>query len=210
MQLSPDAFNAFLGAIGQQFQWRRAYACPCVNPHSGAAKQGCPNCHGKGQYWVAPVAAVAGMASQEIQQKWQQFGRYEEGDAVVTIGSDSPMYAMGQFDRVTMLNNKDPFSMVLTRGNNDVLHFMVDAFARCYWLDNASAIVEGGLPVADANGNLTWPNGGAPPAGTQYSLTGSKFSEYYVFDKYPSDRGEHSGALLPKKVVLRKFDLFGR
>jgi hypothetical protein len=59
-------------------------------------------------------------------------------------------------------------------------------------------------------GNLSWPNGGGPPIGVTYSLTGTKFDEYFIFLNLPSDRNEHEGARLPKKVTLRKWDLFGR
>ena len=43
-----------------------------------------------------------------------------------------------------------------------------------------------------------------------YSLTGKKFDEYFIFGQYPSDRNQHSGMRLPRKLVARKWDLFGR
>lgn len=210
MHLSPEEFNAFLGDLGQQMAWRQSFACPCINPNSGAAKPGCPNCKGKGHFWSLPLNTVAGMSGQGAQKQWAQFGNYEQGDVVITIGSDSPMYAIGQFDRVTLLNNDEAFSMPLTRGMNDVLHFQVVRFTRCFWLNQAGALVDGGLPVVDGAGVLSWPAGGEPPQATQYSLCGVRSNEYYCFDSMPSERNEHSGAQLPKKVVLRKFDLFGR
>ena len=33
--------------------------------------------------------------------------------------------------------------------------------------------------------------------------------EYYCFQEIPIDRPEHSGAALPRRVALRRFDLFG-
>lgn len=234
MRLNPAAFNSHLNHIGQQFMWRKSFRCPCVNPNSGAAKPGCPVCSGKGSIWNPAVAAVAGMAGQKIQQRWQQMGQWQDGDAVVTIGSDSPMYEMGKYDRVLMLNSTDYFSLVLTHGGpQEKIHEPVEKIKRVFWLKpDGSGIFEGGIPTVNADGTLAWNNtyplyangiyptdgsqvangttNGEPPIGVQYSITGTRFSEYFIWDQFPSDRNEHSGARLPKRVVLRRFDLFGR
>lgn len=211
MRLNPAAFNAHLGFIGQQFTWRKADRCPCVNPNSGAGKPGCPQCGGKSVLWAAAAPAVAGMASQQVQLRWAQFGQWQDGDAVVTIPENSPMYNAGQYDRVLMLNSTDYFSLTLTRGDaQEKIHEPVEKITRVFWLDANSAIVEGAVfPTVNADGSLTWPADGAPPAGTQYTIGGTRFSEYFVWGPYPSDRNEHSGARLPKRVVLRRFALFG-
>lgn len=196
--------------MGQQFKYRKSFHCPCVNPRSGQATPGCPQCGGKGRMWIAPVPAIAGVASASVQQQWAQFGMWQDGDAVLSIGSDSPMYGMAQFDRVTMLNNTSVFSLVLTRGGvNERLFDPVETVTRVFWLDANKAIVEGGIPSVAADGALTW-TAGAPPAGTQYSITGTRYAEYFCYGGFPSNRGEHQGALLPKRVVLRRFDLYGR
>lgn len=211
MHLNPAAFNAWLGGnIGQSFKWRKAYRCPCANPHSGAATPGCPQCAGKAYLWVPSVDGTAGMSGQNIQLKWAQFGQWQEGDAVVTIPENSALFEMGQFDRVTMMNSTDYFSMPLIHGDaKEKLYEPIEKITRVFWLDVNKAIVEGGIPVVNADGTLTWASG-APPVGTTYSITGTKYSEYFCFSGYPSDRNEHFGARLPKRVVLRRFDLFGR
>ena len=43
-----------------------------------------------------------------------------------------------------------------------------------------------------------------------YSMTGRRLPEYICYHDFPQDRAHHSGARLPRKVVLRKFDLLGR
>lgn len=212
MRFNPGAFNSWLGNIGQQFTWRKAYSCPCVNPHSAAAKPNCPQCDGKGQIWVSAVPAVAGMAGQKVQREWAQYGLWQSGDAVVTIPENSPMYEMGQFDRVIMLNSTDYFSRVLTSGSQtERVSDPVEKIDRVFWLDAQSNIVEGSIPTVNADGTLTFPVGGInPPAGTQYTITGTRFSEYFCWGMFPSDRNEHQGMRLPKRVVLRRFDLFSR
>ena len=113
MQLSPTRFNRLLrppGGLGQKVSWRRAYACPCRHPHSGAALPGCLQCAGCGVIWSAPKAAWTGLASMRVAREWANFGLWESGDVVLTIPSDSPLYAAGEHDRLVMLDSSEPFS----------------------------------------------------------------------------------------------------
>ncbi|NPT44347.1 hypothetical protein GNZ12_24155 [Paraburkholderia sp. 1N] len=217
MQFSPQAFNQFLGPngnIGQQYAWYQSFACPCVDPHSGAANPSCPLCIGRGRQYAAPVNGVAGIAGQRAQREWAQFGVYEQGDLVITIPSASPVYAMGQFDRVTALNTQQVFSLVLTSG--DPLERLwtttsVIGVTRVFWLTpDGTAVVEGGIPTVNADGTLAWPNGGEPPAGAQYTITGTKMLDYYAFGMFPTNRNFQQGLALPRKIALRDFDLFNR
>lgn len=213
MRLNPAAFDAHLGFIGQQFTWRKAYRCPNVNPHSGASAPNCPLCAGKGVIWSAAVPVMAGVAGQQVQRQWAQFGQWQNGDVVVTIPENSAMYEVGEFDRAVMLNATEYFSLILTRGDpQEKIHLPVKAITRVFWLDPThTSIIEGAVfPTVNADGSLTWPMNGAPPAATQYTITGTSFVEYFSWGPYPSNRNEHSGARLPKRIVLRRFDLFGR
>lgn len=152
---------------------------------------------------------MAGVAGMKVQREWAQFGTWESGDTVLSLPSDSVVYAMGLFDRVVMLDNTEPFSTSFVRGQNDQLRGKNASVDRVFWLNPTGAIVEGGIPVVDPTGGMTWTTG-EPPAGTQYSVTGRQYPEYFCFAEIPSSRGMHSGAALPRKVVLRKFDLLGR
>jgi len=212
MRLNPAAFDAHLNNIGQTLEWRRSYACACVSPSSGAPDPKHALCMGKGRLWDAAVPTVAGVASQAVQVQWMQSGQFENGDLVVSVPQTSAMYNAGQFDRVVMKNSTDVFSMPMTHGSpNERILFPIQDINRVFWLHPTTRqIVEGGIPDFDANGNLTWNHGGEPPAGMIYSITGIKFDEYFIFQGLMSDRGEHQGARLPKKVTLRKWDLFGR
>lgn len=209
MQLQPSAFNAFLAGIGQGYTWRKSYACPCVNPISGAAKKNCPHCSGRGRIWDAGKPGVAGMAGSKTQREWAQFGVWESGDVVVTIPENTPIYEIGQYDRMTATNSTEQFSMPLIRGENDRLHFQAQEISRVFWINDAGAIVDGGIPAVSATGVLSW-SSGEPPDGQQYSINGKRFLEYYCWGQFPSNRNEHQGARLPKRVVLRRWDLFGR
>lgn len=214
MRLNPAAFNGWLsGNVGQNMQWRKANVCPCFNPNSGAAIPGHRLCGGKGWIWDAPILAKAGLTQQKVSREWAQFGQFEAGDGILTIPGDSTMYdEVGRFDRIELLNSTDVFKLQLTRSVTDRIFLPVVKFIRVFWLDPANNLltIDGALPVIDADGNLTWPNNDGPPADTQYSISGTRYTDYFIWNNLPSDRNEHFGARLPKKLLIRRFDLFGR
>ena len=214
MRLRPERFNRHLANMGQRLMWRRSYACACVNPASGAPDPKHALCAGKGRIWDTGIETVCGVTKQEVTPQMADLGIFDKGDMVLTVPSSSPMWEMsGRYDRILLLNSTDVFSQPLTRGAaNERLLFTVEKVSRCFWLNPTTRlIVEGGLPVIDADGRPSWPGGvGEPPPGTTYSLTGTKFDEYFIIDSLPSNRNEHLGAPLPKRVSMRKWDLFGR
>jgi hypothetical protein len=207
MRLNPTAFNGLLNGIGQAFKYRKAFTCPCRNPNSGAGNPKCPKCAGKGVFWGPQVDATAGVASQGVTKQYAQFGQWEAGDAVFSIPESSPMYDAGRFDRMLMLNSTDRFSLTLTHGASDRVNLPIEAIEYVFWLDDAGNQVYGGIPAFDEAGYLTWRTG-EPPLGKQFAVAGTRFTEYFVWENLPSDRGEHHGARLPKRVQARRFDLF--
>lgn len=213
MRFSREKFNRHINNIGQQVVWRPSFACPCVNPTSFAPDPKCPVCTGLGRVWEAGIETVVGIANQKTQERWARLGMYEAGDMVLVIPENSPMWdGGGQFDRVLTMNGLDGFSEVLTRGApTEKLRVPVNSISRVFWRNpkNPAQLVEGGIPNVDERGRLSWTEK-EPPAGVSYSITGDRFSEYFMFDGYPSDRNQHSGVRLPKNVVLRKWSLFGR
>lgn len=208
MQLDPNAFNRFLNSIGQLFAWRKSFACPCISPATNSPQPACPHCHGKGFLWRDPINGIAGVPSQKVQREFAKLGQWENGDMLLTIPSDSPLYDMGERDRVLMLNGDDPFSINLRKGYNDKLPWQVKHIDRVFWIVGVN-LVEGGIPAQQPDGSLVFASG-APPAGSAYSVSGTKYSEFFVYQDFPSDRPEHFGKKLPKKAQLRRFDLFGR
>jgi len=212
MQLSPAAFNGLLGEMGQAVAWRKAYACPCRDDDTGAARQGCPVCDARGQFWdVVPTEAWTGLAGMRVNREWAAYGLWESGDVVFTIPSDSPLYAAAEFDRVVMSNSSEAFSVPRRRGAaNETLTFPVVQIDRAFWIADG-AVVDGDLPVIADDGTIDWSGAAtAPDAGVQYSISGRKRQEYFIFRDLVQDRAHFYGLALPRKVVARKFDLFGR
>jgi hypothetical protein len=212
MRLQPAYFNRHIANIGQQVTWRRAYSCSCKDPSTGSPDPRCPFCSGKGQQWIDAVPTVCGVAGQKTQGKWAGMGRWTDGDVVVTVPGDSAMWDIGQFDRVVLLNALERFSLPLIRGApSERVVGNIASVERVFWIDKARGVtVEGALPTIAAGGGLVWPQTGSPPVGIGYSITGQRFTEYFCYSDLPSSRNEHSGARLPRLVVLRKWDLWGR
>lgn len=211
MKFTPSKFDRHLSNLGQDYLWRRSYACSCVSPTSGAPDPKCSVCVGKGHYWLDGVKAVAATANQKTQLTWQKMGMYESGDIAITVPQNSPLWDAGQFDRVVMLNATDRFSLPLVRGApSERLLFSVASIERVFWKHQTTqAIIEGGIPHVASNGTLTWTDG-EPPAGRGYSITGKKRSEYFIYTDLPRNRNMHYGYRLPKTLVIRRWDLFGR
>jgi hypothetical protein len=214
MRLNPLAFNGLLsGNLAQDVLWRPNTICPCVNPQSQAPAKNCPRCSGKGRLWSSAVPCKVGVQRQAINEKKAQQLNWEMGDAMLTVDESTPMYEAGQYDRVTMLNSTDRFSLVLTRGApTERIYRRVERFERVYWYTGPNGtgdLVDGSLPAIGDDGALTWGAGG-PPAGRQYSITGTGFAEYFIYLDMPGDRNQHAGARLPKRMICKRFDVFGR
>lgn len=206
MHLSAAAFNRHLSHMGQTFAWRKSFACPCVNKNSGQPKANCPHCSGKGRLWTSAVNGDAGIVSRSKMREFAGFGIWDQDDIMLSIPSNSPLYEMGQFDRVMALNRSEPFSVNMIRGLNDVIKFPVLSVDRVFWLEG-DQIRDVGLPKVNDNGTLSWVNG-EPPAGETFSITGRRTPEYFCYTELPTDRPLHFGEKLPRRVALRRFDLY--
>ena len=204
---------AFAGALGQAFGYRKATRCPCFNEASGQALPTCQICMAKGVFWAPETTqgCFAGMTSQTQQKGMSAFGEWSPGDATLTIPGASAMYGAGHQDRFRCLDATSPFSTILVHDGTDVLLGTVQSISRVCWIDptNPAKLVEGGIPKVSAAGALTW-SAGEPPADIGYSISGVKWLEFYAWLQLPAmrDIGQVQG--LPKKLAVRRFDLFGR
>lgn len=210
-RLDPNAFAAMLDNFAEPAMYRNSFACPCVNRATGSPRVNCPQCAGKGHLWAAPRPVNLAVASGSVQQQWARMGLYESGDTVVSIPHTSIAYQIAPFDRVLFLANSDVKSEAHTRGApNEKIFGAVRSVDRVFWFDDRGATVEGVRPTVNDDGSLSWPDLGAPPLGQQYSITYQRNLEYFAFTQFASDRNKHGGLPLPKRMVLRRFDLLGR
>lgn len=197
---------------------------------SGSPSPTCKVCRVRGYFWEAGVPSRAGLAGMNVQREWAAFAQWESGDVVVSVGSDQPLYAAGEMDRIVFTQSSESFDYVQWRGEptefrllapSPVLatpdatapkpDFTIITFDRCFWVNDAKdTVIEGGLPVQAADGTLSWPDGGEPPEGVAYTLRGRKLPEYFVFGAFPRDRAHFGGQALPRRITLRKWDLFSK
>lgn len=205
--LQPAAFNQLLNHLGQQFAWQKAYACPCINPHSGQAKQNCQVCQGKTRYWGSAVSGKAAVVGREQAKRQAEFGLWEAGDLMLSIPSDSPLYDIGLYDKVAALNRTEPFSTTAVSGDNTVFRFAITSIDSIIWLDANQQIVQGAIPIIGANGQIIW-GANQPPPNTSYAVTGRKTPDYFCYNDLPIDRPHHAGGALPRRIQLKRFDLF--
>ena len=208
MQFSPDRFNKVINGRAQSMEWRKGYACPCVSRSSGAAAPNCPHCHGKGTLWDDAIPGLAALTERDTLRQWKDFGMLDSGDVVMIISSDSVLYDIGQNDRVIMKNRTVPFSLNLVSGVRDTLRLPVVSLDRIFWFLEDGSLSDGEIPDITPDGvmDFRYP----PPPDTTYSVTGRQNPEYFVWTSLPADRPHHQGARLPRRVVLRKWDLYGR
>lgn len=93
---------------------------------------------------------------------------------------------------------------------NNRIRFPVISVEKVLQIDVAGVtpvLVQRGLPDVDQLGKITWPAG--EPVGT-YSLTGRRNVEFFAWTSQPFDRPHEHGEPLPRRIVMKRFDLYGR
>jgi hypothetical protein len=211
MRLSPQLLDQHLNLKAQPMAWRRASLCPCRDPHTGGADSDCPNCNGIGTFWAAPRAALAPTTAARAARNFADFGRWEDGDVMLSVPGDSPLWGAGENDRVTLLKGEMPFQVKLAHDSLSRLNFSVARLDRCFWLSpNTRLPIEASLPRVDAQtGVVAWTDlTDAPDPGAQFTLIGVKRPEYFLYRDLPVSRSHFDGLRLPKRMLLRRFDLW--
>lgn len=206
MFLSAARLSRMLCDLGQDVTWRKSYACPCVDAQTGQIQADCPQCNGIGRLWDAPVSSVVGIASGNAMRRFERMEILDAGDAMVVLPYDQPIYAMGEFDRLSFTQKTEAFSMVVVAGIHNRLRFEPKSIERVFWLVDDQP-VDGAIPAFDVDGNLTWNSGEEPPAGAVYSVSGRRYPEYYCYLALPWDRPNARGQPLPRKILVRRLDL---
>lgn len=190
--------------------WCKSTQCPCMDVTTLSADPQCPYCHGIGFTWETGIKTIVGLAGEKAQMKWLNSGLYEEGDLVCTIPEISVMWDdFGPYDRLIALNATHSFSRVFIKGHpTERLNVPVESIKSVYWRNAAGDVVNGVIPKVSSNGEITFPDEGkVPPYQTKYVMKGLTYSDYFIFRDIGANRNEHSGMRLPKKLVLRRFNL---
>jgi len=163
-----------------------------------------------GIFWESPsVPCICALSGVKAKRQWAEFGQWENGDLLIVCPSDSPSFSAGWGDRFTLADTTESFSTVVVRTGTESVNFYNPVFDAAVYLDGNRNRVSLDPPNL-VDGVLIWPSG-APPSGVRYTLTGRGGPEYYVFNEIPMSRTHHGGSAdLPRRIVLRRLDLFGR
>jgi hypothetical protein len=214
LRLNPDDFNVLIRDMGQRVLYRAAIMCPCRDPHSGAAQQDCPTCHGRGVFWRQGTQTHLALTSLKQAREYRDFGLIEGGDVIFTIPSDSAAYLAGESDQFMLIQSDMPWTGIFTRGAPDERWppgvFQVQDITGLDAQRAPVAYRTPRLPPLDAGGAPIWPAAGAPPAGQQYSVRARRRPVFFLLRDLPQSRQHHGGAALPRRVAARTLDLFGR
>ena len=207
--LNEAVFNEFLGDIGATVTWRKASECPCRNSRNGGADPDCPVCEGMRYVWDAGVVTKIGVQALQTQRKFAAFGEWEKGDMLATIPSDSPAYAVGEYDRFVIEKAELRLSSILTKGLNDRLKYATIKSLDRVWSIQGTVAVDyyAGKDFALSGNAIVWSPSATLPDGTQYTVRYFAVPEYFVYLTLPQDRMQ-SDLDLPKKVPLRLMELF--
>ena len=211
MRLSPQRFNQQLADQGQRMLWQRARVCPCRESHSGGAKEDCPICDGRGTFWDKGIPTRAGVVGAKILREFAAFGAWEDGDVMVSIPSNTPMWNAGENDRVVFADGHQPFQVVMRHNSTAKLRFPLLRIERCFWLGpNGSTVLECTAPRVDPDtGALSWLDlTQAPDPGAQFTIAGQRRPEYFLWRYIPVSRAHYNGLDFPKRATLKPFDLF--
>lgn len=208
---SVGGFNGFLKNLGQQATWERASICPDRSHRTGGTNPKCVVCQGRGHLWSAPQDVTVGFTSMQTVREFGTLSQWEQGDGIVTIGSDSPAYGAGDFDRLTLTNAIVRVCHVLTRGSNDKLKYRFPVAILEVWAIVASAKV---VLVKDTDftlsGNtITWITN-TVQLEQNYTVLYTARPEYFVYRDWLQDRPHQRGLALPRKVHVRLMELMNR
>lgn len=208
---SVEGFNAFLANLGQAATWERASLCPARSLRTGGADVTCPVCGGTGYLWSAPQAVTVGITAMRSEREYAAPSEWEQGDVIATIGSDSPAYAAGPFDRFRLTQAALRFNHILVRGVNDTLKYRAPVSLIEVWaiVGGAKTVLTAGTDFNLVGNTIVWVSG-TVAAGQQYSVTYTARPEYFVFRDLVQDRPHEGGLALPRKVQLRLMELLAR
>jgi len=211
MRLNPTAFNTFINKIGQDVLWRKSLRCPCRNKRSGSPNPDCLVCYGLGYTYESPVSGIIGTSGMSIQRAWSSMGLYESGDQVITIGNDSPLYGVSNGDRVLLINSSIPFEVNLDHTGTEIFPYSfesIQSIAKVFWI-SGSSYAYSTIAINSTTNRVEW-TANEPSINTQYTVLGRRNPEYYAYMDYPVDRSHFHGLPLPRRIVLRNYEVARR
>ena len=158
-----------------------------------------------------------GVSGVTFTKQFAQFGEWDRRDMIATVpardasGALLEIYGIGDFDRVTLVDSVVRQSFVGQRGQADTVpERTIRAVTDAFGLHNGAKVpLEDGTDFRVTGNTVEWLSS-ALAVGEGYTLRYVASPEYFVWTSIEQPRAHDLGKALPKRVVLRSFDLFGR
>lgn len=237
VKLHADKYEQMMARRGRKVRWREAVICSCWNLDSGQPAYSCPACHGLGYIYEAPVEDTVLLMSVATSKGYEEMaGMFELGDAILTVGRrmfkettdpnnrsgvttlvyshENPIFEVGQFDIITILDDEYKTSEILQKGvpmygrpadtliNEDIIeirkvrHTSLEDGTVHEYLEGTDFKLE--------DNRIVWIEGGNQPyEGANYSVLYTHRPSFTVLTQLPTQRYQDDQEL-PKKVTLRQ------
>lgn len=237
LKLHVEKFEQMIARRGRKVRWREAVICSCWNLTSGQPAYQCPACHGLGYIYENPIEDVVLLMSVTHSKGYEEMaGMFEIGDAIMTVPKKvyitvpnpmnksgvesivyshiSPIFEVGQFDIITMLDDEYKTSEILQKGipmygreadtllNEDVIE--VRKIRRTDGYDGKVYDYIKGQDFEVEGNHIKWVDGGLQPSeGENYSVLYTHRPSFTVLTQLPDQRFQDDQEF-PKKVALRQ------
>ena len=228
-KLNVRKFEELVDRRGRVIKWEEASICSCWNLDSGQPAYECNACNGGGYVYEDPINAVALIMNIAFNKQFNDMaGIFEVGDAVASIpkhvptmdslgkyiagkSTVNPMYEIGMYDKVTILDDEHKTSEILVRGeqshtkapdtllNSDITKIKA---IRTFNMSTGESTAYEEDTDFTLNGNeIVWV-GASPAEGTQYSVLYMHRPTFTVLTALPKPRHQ-DGQDFPRYAVLR-------
>lgn len=231
VKIHGEKFENLIHRRGRPVRWEEANICSCWNLDSGQPNYSCQACKGFGYTYEGSVEGIAVVMSITANKDFEEVqGVFDVGDAVMVVPKDiavklpsgvynnkdflpNPMFDIGMYDKVTLLDDAYKTSEILIKGTNiygrpadTLLNEEVTRIKAVRKVDSVTGNITNYIENTDyqLNGNkIDWlPLGSRPSEGESYSVVYFHRPVYTVLTNLPKPRHQ-DGQDLPKFVALR-------
>jgi hypothetical protein len=235
VQIHATKFEQLIARRGRDVKWQQSILCSCWNMDSGQPQYDCRACGGKGYTYEEPIVERSLVMSITATKEFEDMaGVFDVGDAVMTVpkrvykvhknpGNTSgvetltydhecPMYDVGMYDLVTLLDDDYKTSELLVRNtpmyerpadtllNPDIVEIITIRVS-----DPVTGLVTKFAPGVDftnVGNKIEWLTANQPSEGQRYSVTYKHRPVFTVLINLPKPRHQ-DGQDLPRYVALR-------
>lgn len=229
IKLHASKFETLIQRRGRTVRWQEAILCSCWNLDSGQPNYYCRACKGVGYTYAEPIESVALVMSITQHKEYvDSAGVFDVGDAVMTVPRREwaqeknrfnmgkfeyvPLYDVGMYDIITLLDTEYKASELLVRGteiqgrppdtllNDEVLS--IKSIRQANSETGETTVYTSGIDYTHQKNTIVWKDSRQPEIGELYSVTYYHRPMFTVLAELPKPRFQDNQEL-PKFVAMR-------